>query len=1130
MGSVAQVDAALAELFSHSTSAERRRELQGQIISERARPAAWASYREALLCDGTNEALLWFVLSLCEAALTLHWPLPQAERQQLKADMMALLLGPAAQQGRLPASARGKALQCLAVLARWEWPAEDPAALSNALQLLSQPGEPRRVGARLLKAMAEEFDPRSHRSMWAHNEQLQAAFAGALPEVWAALAAGMRASVAEDQAAAVAGGGGATALLLEACRALLSSAPLRGGAAAASLQLVGALLTEAAVRADCAVVCGALDCLSELADRQAAEVGSLLAPTLPAVGGLLQSLGAAAAGAAAGGGAPFGLGVAQVEALEERLCYCLGILAERWLVNLAPHAASPLLEALWAYSAGSSLPQWRRCVRVTGLFFEAASSNEDGAIVVGHELLATLAEALLPRVAQLMALLQARHNPRLGDSGVDPLDDDSWADRTAPPPDTDGLDDDGDGGGGAGDGGGGDGDGDGDDDEGFAGFVCEASELLRHLSEQQPAPYLATVGQPLALLLPALGDAFGESGSGAAAAATGGGAAALFDCGTLVVCLSSVVGAASATETDHLTRMLLNALPPPSAPPAARPAAPAGASRALLWRAELSLLGLMRLQCAGLLAAAAARADAAALLGEVLASLVPRTLRLLAAAPTAAAGRAATSLLLGVCAQRWPPGAPQAAFASLRASPMAVAELAPPPRRPDVLAAVSLALLLPPKEAAAPRLPGGRPGRGMGFLGEAGAQAVDPSHAAQFGALVNALAAPWVALHHQAGGAADVTTVLGEAKLRAACLRAMCDALKDQHRTVLAAGLEAIAPQVLPALQSLLGQVLQLQPRPFEQIAALLRLLLAVLGTFGRALGAAAVSGALHGTVSAVDAVLAERIGQLGGAGGAGDGSGLSLDGGGLGALFSVSLQLLQLAAEPPLSRASERAALAEQVLGACKPGRMGWLLGHSAEGVAPSVRYQLYDVAAKVLQAHFALLRDREEELSNLLALLATGLARPADLEPFRRCLFAFTSLWSLALRPKERIKIGTDAPPWLKLRGREWLHALLLLRLDPQHAPVHAEVGVLLHAALVADVAQVEPQLRPAEPLPLLQQALSATAELTEDERQGLLGVFAATDVTSEPTFKRALDRLSNDVACLRKRRLAAQQQSVV
>ena len=167
------MEAALTELFSPSTPAPRRRELQTQIIAERARPAAWASYREALLQDGASEALLWFVLSLCEAALTLHWPLPPAERQQLKADLMGMLLGPAAQQERLPASARGKALQCLAVLARWEWPAEDAAALSNVLQLLAAPGAPRLVGARLLRAIADEFDSRSHRSTWKAAERLQ---------------------------------------------------------------------------------------------------------------------------------------------------------------------------------------------------------------------------------------------------------------------------------------------------------------------------------------------------------------------------------------------------------------------------------------------------------------------------------------------------------------------------------------------------------------------------------------------------------------------------------------------------------------------------------------------------------------------------------------------------------------------------------------------------------------------------------------------------------------------------------------------------------------------------------------------------------------------------------------------
>ena len=59
------------------------------------------------------------------------------------------------------------------------------------------------------------------------------------------------------------------------------------------------------------------------------QVGALLAPLLPQLGMLLQQLGA-------GARPPFGLGAAQVEALEERLCYCLGVLAEKWLITLAP--------------------------------------------------------------------------------------------------------------------------------------------------------------------------------------------------------------------------------------------------------------------------------------------------------------------------------------------------------------------------------------------------------------------------------------------------------------------------------------------------------------------------------------------------------------------------------------------------------------------------------------------------------------------------------------------------------------------------------------------------------------------------------------------------------------------------
>ena len=197
---------------------------------------------------------------------------------------------------------------------------------------------------------------------------------------------------------------------------------------------------------------------------------------------------------------------------------------------------------------------------------------------------------------------------------------------------------------------------------------------------------------------------------------------------------------------------------------------------------------------------------------------------------------------------------------------------------------------------------------------------------------------------------------------------------------------------MLPALQALLGATLAMQsrPRPLRPLASLLRLLLAAISTFGRMLGASFVSGALHGTVAAVDAVLAEQVARgggdalaLGGGGGGGSGgSGGGEEAGGLEALISVSLRLLRLAADPPLSKAAERAALTEQVLAACKlltthyppptthypplteqvlgamkPGRMGWLLGGAVE-LAPGLRLQVFEVAARVLQTHWQVLR----------------------------------------------------------------------------------------------------------------------------------------------------------------------------
>ena len=84
--------------------------------------------------------------------------------------------------------------------------------------------------------------------------------------------------------------------------------------------------------------------------------------------------------------------------------------------------------------------------------------------------------------------------------------------------------------------------------------------------------------------------------------------------------------------------------------------------------------------------------------------------------------------------------------------------------------------------------------------------------------------------------------------------------------------------------------------------------------------------------------------------------------------------------------------------------------------------------------------LREREEELSHLLLLLARGLATPSDLEPFLTCLGAFRKLWSQALRPQLN---RADAPPWLKARAAEWLHALAQLRIDAAHEAVHAELS---------------------------------------------------------------------------------------
>ena len=329
-------------------------------------------------------------------------------------------------------------------------------------------------------------------------------------------------------------------------------------------------------------------------------------------------------------------------------------------------------------------------MRVTALFFEAASASD--AFVVGHELIAQLADGLLPTMRQLLGVrLRLSTNPELARE-IDPSDAAEWADRTfavADDDDDDKLDD----GGPGGD----DGEGaafaaaDGhDEEEGFAGLVAEVAGLLGSLAELRPSAYLAAAGAPLLELLPAF----------AAASRGEGGAAApplLFDLGTAAALLRAVVTHAPPAESAALTRHLAEALPPlPAAPPP--PPSPLHWRAELLslllhlhlhllWphlhyrsttyyayhgcttltrRAELSLLGLTRLQCATLTACAGpanspAATAAHATVAGCLAAAVPRALHLVATAPGGPAGRAASALLLSLCGARWPAGSSSAA-------------------------------------------------------------------------------------------------------------------------------------------------------------------------------------------------------------------------------------------------------------------------------------------------------------------------------------------------------------------------------------------------------------------------------------------------------------------------------------
>ena len=100
---VLDVRAVLSTLYG-SPDAQAREQAQRAVFAERSRRGAWLSHR-ALLAE-RDETLLFFFLSLCEAALAEHWPMPPPERQQLKEDLHVLLLA----SPPPPPSAVGKAV------------------------------------------------------------------------------------------------------------------------------------------------------------------------------------------------------------------------------------------------------------------------------------------------------------------------------------------------------------------------------------------------------------------------------------------------------------------------------------------------------------------------------------------------------------------------------------------------------------------------------------------------------------------------------------------------------------------------------------------------------------------------------------------------------------------------------------------------------------------------------------------------------------------------------------------------------------------------------------------------------------------------------------------------------------
>lgn len=1156
----------LAELGSGSTSGARRQEAQAQLLAERNRADAWRSYRPAL-ATASDEYVFWFALSTYECALALRWPLPAAERAEMRVDLQTLVMRgshppthPPTHPPRPPPSALRKGEQLLARLGRLEFPRDDPGFLTRVVDMLATRGPSRLLGARLLTAAAAELDPTSPCSLSVNKRGAAVALVPLWPSVWVALEGAMR-----DEDAAELGAGVLHppdqclhSLLLAAARSLIRWAPFADRAAAASCaQLLTAVcericppmgpLHGAAFSSALARSHAALECVTELIARK--DAGGVLSMcfsqhVLPAIGGALRWRGSAhvASGASSGGGAVAasapcaltattagsgaagaggGSTAAELSNFEELLLHCVSELATGWLLRLAPAAAPQLLVAMRAEgdASAAAAPPPHQAARLTERFWstvEVCDALLDAALA--HARTREGAEggggssdrdgaSVLPSEAiiegALSLLPQAISQLQQLAVGAGAAAACGGAWAAASARAALGV-----------------------------GGVAEllvpneeeeleeevealrdagrlACDVIGRLAEARPGMLLDGLTQMLTQMLEQASEQGSESSVWSDAEAS--------RLGVLASLLEALLPSTHQCPEQlvSLLRMLLRLLPG-APPPHALPLPRAHAC------IRLALLRTLLGSCEAIApsigdatadpAPVALVADATAvaqLLSDAFSMFVSQSLQLLRAAASEEVASAVATQMLRAASRRWPlPVHSGAAMLHLRSSEL-VNEVAALPwlsARPPLLAAAASAMLLPPSGARVEQLRVGETPSTEPALVEL---------VRSLGAALEAAAAAAGATSAAAAGGASAAApaAIESAVMPSRCLRMLLVAVSPQERKIKS----ALAQPLLPYLESLLRLIeasAHARPLPLAPLSALLALLLGTAESLGGLLGSAFLPHALNTTLRTVGAVLA-ALGQRGvGAGAAGGVAAADgVDPEAVESFLHAALCVLDIASDPPIHKGAERAALLDQVLSAISPASLGQLLLPSHEhSLSPPRRAQLFAVVGRVLHAHAKPLRARADAAAALFALLRHGLAAPEDAQGFRACIRTVRSVLE---------RLATSAPPpWVVHVCVELAPQLLLLRMEPSSAAVHGEedgATAGLHAVCSAAAASAQPPESVVGFATRLIRGYLESSHVPVQAHEQLCADFGARDPSDLPSFSLSLEQLANDAACL-------------